>query len=57
MAGAFVWVLNLFAYAEGQSSTGGGSAHKSTALDGKTQAINHFANQPWGLLLDYQMIR
>ena len=25
-------------------------------LDGKTQAINHFANQPWDPMIDYQMM-
>ena len=48
--------FDLSAYAEGSSSAGGGSAYKGTVLDGKTQAINHFANQPWDPMIDYQMM-
>jgi enoyl-CoA hydratase len=48
--------FDLSAYAEGQSSAGGGPAYKGTVLDGKTQAENHLPNQPWDPMIDYQMM-
>ena len=48
--------FDLSAYADGTGPAGGGSAYKGTVLDGKTQAINHFANQPWDPMIDYQMM-
>ena len=48
--------FDLSAYADGTGSAGGTGAYSGTVLDGKTQAINHFANQPWDPMIDYQMM-
>ena len=48
--------FDLSAYADRTGSAGGTGAYNGTVLDGKTQAINHFANQPWDPMIDYQMM-
>jgi enoyl-CoA hydratase len=48
--------FDLSAYADRTSSAGGGSPYKGTVLDGKTQAVNHQADQPWDPMIDYQMM-
>ncbi|MEO8815296.1 MAG: crotonase/enoyl-CoA hydratase family protein [Mycobacterium sp.] len=48
--------FDLSAYADGSSSAGGGARYKGTALDGKTQAVNHKPDQPWDPMIDYQMM-
>jgi enoyl-CoA hydratase len=48
--------FDLSAYADRTGSAGGTGAYHGTVLDGKTQAINHFANQPWDPMIDYQMM-
>ncbi|MGC2653642.1 MAG: crotonase/enoyl-CoA hydratase family protein [Mycobacterium sp.] len=48
--------FDLSAYADRTSSAGGTGAYRGTALDGKTQAVNHLPNQPWDPVIDYQMM-
>ncbi|MDH6244847.1 crotonase/enoyl-CoA hydratase family protein [Mycobacterium sp. OTB74] len=47
--------FDLSAYADGTGSAGG-SAHRGTVLDGKTQAVNHLPDRPWDPMIDYQMM-
>ncbi|GFG72278.1 crotonase/enoyl-CoA hydratase family protein [Mycolicibacter senuensis] len=47
--------FDLSAYAEGSSSAGG-EGYRGSVLDGKVQAANHRADQPWDPMVDYQMM-
>ncbi|MGV0906194.1 crotonase/enoyl-CoA hydratase family protein [Mycobacterium novum] len=47
--------FDLSAYAEGSSSAGG-EGYRGSVLDGKVQATNHRADQPWDPMVDYQMM-
>ncbi|MEB3070098.1 crotonase/enoyl-CoA hydratase family protein [[Mycobacterium] vasticus] len=47
--------FDLGAYAEGSSSPGGEN-YRNSVLDGKVQAANHRADQPWDPMIDYQMM-
>lgn len=48
--------FDLSAYADRTGSAGGTGAYAGTVLDGKTQAVNHLADQPWDPMIDYQMM-
>ena len=48
--------FDLSAYADGSSSDGSGGRYQGTALDGKTQAVNHLPDRPWDPVIDYQMM-
>src|SRR5690348_15439503 len=48
--------FDLSAYADRTGSAGGTGAYAGTVLDGKTQAVNHVADQPWDPMIDYQMM-
>src|ERR1700759_4623415 len=40
-------VFDPGAYADRPARAGGRGPYHGTSLDGKTQAVNHFPNQPW----------
>src|SRR6201986_852257 len=48
--------FDLSAYADRTGSAGGTGASHGPVLDGKTQAVNHFPDQQWDPMIDYQMM-
>src|ERR1700751_4973835 len=51
--------FDLSAYADRTGSAGGAGSkggYQAPRLDGRAQAINHIASQPWDPMIDYQMM-